>query len=134
MRNASSFPAGCASDRKRKSFPPAGCQVCGISLGAYTLPPFQTYGLCSNLNVQLPFENVENFMLYMMHVQPRPGLWSGRNFEKGEVPSLSVPETFTRMRRPLTGIDFPGGLEVDSDMMWLQITASLSTSCEKDHP
>ena len=47
----------------------------------------QTYRLCSNLNIQLPFENVENLVLYVMHVQPRPGIWSGRNLEEREAPA-----------------------------------------------
>ena len=47
----------------------------------------QTYDLCSDLNIQLPFENVEKLVLYVMHVQPRPGIWSSRNLEESEAPA-----------------------------------------------
>jgi hypothetical protein len=67
--------------------------------------------LCSDLNIQLPFENVETHVLYMMHMQSRPDVWSCRNLEKREAPPVSAPETFTWMRRPLREIDFPGRLE-----------------------
>lgn len=45
----------------------------------------------------------------VMHVQPRPTFRLGET-SSAKFPPVSVPETFTRVRRPLTGIDFPGRL------------------------